>query len=61
MKSLDSDKPSSNEFSDLSELNDQEMSPEELKDVLASELSADLVQRYLQQIASKPLLPLSKS
>lgn len=55
MKSLDSDKHSSNEFSDLSELNDQEMSPEELKEVLASELSADLVQRYLQQIASKPL------
>lgn len=55
MKSLDSDKHSSNEFSDLSESNDQEMSPEELKDVLASELSADLVQRYLQQIASKPL------
>lgn len=55
MKSLDSDKHSSNEFSDLSELNDQEMTPEELKDVLASELSADLVQRYLQQIASKPL------
>ncbi|TXI13307.1 MAG: sigma-70 family RNA polymerase sigma factor, partial [Polynucleobacter sp.] len=55
MKSLDSDKHSSNEFSDLSESNDQEMSPEELKEVLASELSADLVQRYLQQIASKPL------
>ena len=55
MKSLDSDKHSSNEFSDLSESNDQEISPEELKEVLASELSADLVQRYLQQIASKPL------
>ena len=55
MNSPDSDKHSSSEFSDLSELNDQEITPEELKEVLAAELTADLVQRYLQQIASKPL------
>ena len=55
MKPLDSDKHSSNDFSDLSELENQGMSPEEIKEVLAAELSADLVQRYLQQISSKPL------
>jgi RNA polymerase nonessential primary-like sigma factor len=55
MKPPDSDKHSSNDFSDLSELENQGMSPEEIKEVLAAELSADLVQRYLQQISSKPL------
>ncbi|MBU3599208.1 RNA polymerase sigma factor RpoS [Polynucleobacter sp. 30F-ANTBAC] len=56
MKPLDSDKHSSNDISDLSEFDDQGMTPEEIKEVLAAELSADLVQRYLQQISSKPLL-----
>jgi RNA polymerase nonessential primary-like sigma factor len=60
MKPLDSDKHSSNDFSDLSELENQGMSPEEIKEVLAAELSADLVQRYLQQISSKPLLTSSE-
>jgi RNA polymerase nonessential primary-like sigma factor len=46
---------SSAEFADLNEFNDQEMTPDEIKLVLATELSADLVQRYLQQISSKPL------
>ncbi|MEY5050461.1 MAG: hypothetical protein RLZZ619_391 [Pseudomonadota bacterium] len=51
----DSDNSSSNEFSDLDDLVNQEIDADELKQVLAAELSADLVQRYLQQISSKPL------
>ena len=51
----DSDNSSSNEFSDLDDLVNQEIDSDELKQVLAAELSADLVQRYLQQISSKPL------
>ncbi len=51
----DSDNSSSNDFSDLDDLANQEIDADELKQVLASELSADLVQRYLQQISSKPL------
>ncbi len=54
-KSLDSDSSSFNDFSELTDLNSQELDAEELKEVLAAELSADLVQRYLQQISSKPL------
>ena len=50
----DSDK-GLNDFSDLNLLDDQALPPEDLKALLAAELSADLVQRYLQQIASKPL------
>ena len=53
----DSDK-GSNDFSDLNLLDDQldqALAPEDLKALLAAELSADLVQRYLQQIAAKPL------
>ena len=53
----DSDK-GSNDFSDLNLLDDQldqALAPEDLKALLAAELSADLVQRYLQQIATKPL------
>jgi len=51
----DSDNSSSNDFSDLDDLANQEIDADELKQVLAAELSADLVQRYLQQISSKPL------
>ena len=51
----DSDNSSSNDFSDLDDLVNQEIDADELKQVLAAELSADLVQRYLQQISSKPL------
>jgi RNA polymerase nonessential primary-like sigma factor len=51
----DSDNSSSNDFSDLDDLASQEIDADELKQVLAAELSADLVQRYLQQISSKPL------
>ncbi len=51
----DSDNSSSNDFSDLDDLADQDIDADELKQVLAAELSADLVQRYLQQISSKPL------
>ena len=54
-QSFDSDNPSSKDFSDLNDFDDQELDAEELRDVLAAELTADLVQRYLQQIASKPL------
>ena len=54
-KSLDSDNSSFNDFSELTDLNSQELDADELKEVLAAELSADLVQRYLQQISSKPL------
>ena len=53
----DSDK-GLNDFSDLNLLDDQldqALAPEDLKALLAAELSADLVQRYLQQIAAKPL------
>jgi RNA polymerase nonessential primary-like sigma factor len=51
----DSDNGSSNDLSDLDDLVNQEIDADELKQVLAAELSADLVQRYLQQISSKPL------
>ena len=51
----DSDNSSSNDFSDLDDLASQEIDADELKHVLAAELSADIVQRYLQQISSKPL------
>jgi RNA polymerase nonessential primary-like sigma factor len=51
----DSDNSSSNDLSDLDDLVNQEIDADELKQVLAAELSADLVQRYLQQISSKPL------
>ncbi len=51
----DSDNSSSNDFSDLDDLANREIDADELKQVLAAELSADLVQRYLQQISSKPL------
>ena len=51
----DSDNSSSNDFSDLDDLANQEIDADDLKQVLAAELSADLVQRYLQQISSKPL------
>jgi len=51
----DSDNCSSNDLSDLDDLVNQEIDADELKQVLAAELSADLVQRYLQQISSKPL------
>ncbi len=54
-QSFDSDHPSSKDFSDLNDYEDQELDAQELRDVLAAELTADLVQRYLQQIASKPL------
>lgn len=54
-KSTDSDNSSFNDFSELTDLNSQELDADELKEVLAAELSADLVQRYLQQISSKPL------
>jgi RNA polymerase nonessential primary-like sigma factor len=54
-KSLDSDNSSFNDFSELTDLNSQELDADELKEVLAAELSADLVQHYLQQISSKPL------
>ena len=52
----DSDK-GVDDFSDLNlwEDADQALAPEDLKALLAAELSADLVQRYLQQIAAKPL------
>jgi RNA polymerase nonessential primary-like sigma factor len=54
-KSLDSDNSSFNDFSELTDLNNQALDADELKEVLAAELSADTVQRYLQQISSKPL------
>lgn len=54
-KSLDSDNSSFNDFSELTDLNSEELDAAELKEILAAELSADLVQRYLQQISSKPL------
>lgn len=54
-KSLDSDNSSFNDFSEPVDLNSQELDADELKEVLAAELSVDLVQRYLQQISSKPL------
>jgi RNA polymerase nonessential primary-like sigma factor len=54
-KSLDSDNSSFNDFSELTDLNSQALDADELKEVLAAELSADIVQRYLQQISSKPL------
>ena len=57
----DSDNSSSNDFSDLDDLVNQEIDADELKQVLAAELSADLVQRYLQQISSKPLLLQSRN
>ncbi len=55
IKSLDSDTSSFNDFSELTDLNSQALDADELKEVLAAELSADIVQRYLQQISSKPL------
>ena len=55
IKSLDSDTGSFNDFSELTDLNSQALDADELKEVLAAELSADIVQRYLQQISSKPL------
>jgi RNA polymerase nonessential primary-like sigma factor len=54
-KSSDSDNSSFNDFSELTDLNNQALDADELKEVLAAELSADTVQRYLQQISSKPL------
>ena len=54
-KSLDSDNSSFNDFSELTDLNSHALDADELKEVLAAELSADTVQRYLQQISSKPL------
>ena len=54
-KSLDSGSSSFNDFSELTDLNSQALDADELKEVLAAELSADIVQRYLQQISSKPL------
>ena len=54
-KSLDSDSSSFNDFSELTDLNGCALDADELKEVLAAELSADIVQRYLQQISSKPL------
>jgi RNA polymerase nonessential primary-like sigma factor len=54
-KSPDSDNSSFNDFSELADLNNQALDADELKEVLAAELSADTVQRYLQQISSKPL------
>ena len=39
----DSDNSSSNDFSDLDDLANQEIDADELKQVLAAELSADLV------------------
>ena len=54
-KSIDSDNSSFNDFSELTDLNNQALDADELKEVLAAELSADTVQRYLQQISSKPL------
>lgn len=54
-KSLDSDNSSFNDYSELTDFNSHELDADELKEVLAAELSADLVQRYLQQISTKPL------
>ncbi len=54
-KSLDSDNRSFNDCSELTDLNSQDLDADELKEVLAAELSAAPVQRYLQQISSKPL------
>lgn len=58
MKEIKGSDKDTNDFSNLNLLDDhadQALPPEDLKALLAAELSADLVQRYLQQIASKPL------
>ena len=58
MKEIKGSDKDTSDFSDLNLLDDQAdqaLPPEDLKALLAAELSADLVQRYLQQIASKPL------
>ena len=42
-------------YSEFSEDEKPDLDPEELKQVLQAELTEDIVQRYLQRIAEKPL------